>query len=98
MIAYIMLNSHSTDLITQQNPQYTQNEYVNADDFNNNKQVPEFTNVTNPIMNDTNFYYSDNNGTGQESNTTSFPVMSPHGVPSPMNQTWNSSNRNRSFQ
>ncbi len=62
------------------------NEYINQQDFNN-ENIPDFQNVTNPMLNDTNVYYQSDRQSGSE-NKTSFPVMAPHGVPSP-NHGWN---------
>ncbi len=97
------INHFTNELIMKQNPQYTPNQFVN-DDLDNNVQhqhqehhqeIPEFTNVSNPMMHDTNFYYQQTDGSNNP-NKTSFPIMSPHGVPS-SNQSWNkqfSHNRN----
>jgi len=63
------------------------NEYINQEDFNN-ENIPEFSNVTNPMLNDSNVYYQSDRRSGGD-NTSSFPVMAPHGVPSP-NHGWNS--------
>ena len=71
------------------------NEYMNQGDFNN-ANIPEFNNVTNPMLNDSNVYYQSDKRSGGD-NTSSFPVMAPHGVPSP-NHGWNSqftSNQNQ---
>ncbi len=69
------------------NQTVNKNEYINQEDFNN-ENIPEFSNVTNPMLNDSNVYYQSDRRSGGD-NTSSFPVMAPHGVPSP-NHGWNS--------
>lgn len=93
MIVFIYINKRTTDQIKRQNnPHFTENQYVNQND-DLNKPIPEFQNVSNPTyMNDTNVYYRSDAGQ-QDPNKTSFPVMSPHGVPSSNPQNWNN-NRN----
>ena len=97
MFCFIAINRFASDLVAKQNPQYTPNQFVN--DLNDEKQIPDLTNVTNPMMNDTNFYYqSDNQNNNNDSGRTSFPVMTPHGVPT-SNQNWNNqfSNNDRFY-
>ena len=77
-------------MILKQNSEYTPNQFVN-EEFSNDMQqskheIPEFSNVSNPMMNDTNYYYQQEDGSNP--NKTSFPIMSPRGVPS-SNQSWN---------
>ncbi len=101
MIVFIVVNHLTNDLIAKHNPQYSHNEFVNPNS-NNDQQIPEFTNVSNPnsMMQDSNYYYqqteiaNNNNNNNLNTNKTSFPIMSPHGVPS-SNQSWNKQFQNK---